>query len=267
MTVQELFDMLMAYPQPTRTEILNHIEEVTHNYDPERVEALLADFADMLFLWKCGETYDRAKREYDERERQHRAEYEDRYSAFEVRLNFAEYALAMGTNEPIEWPEEPEPYEPLLFIPPMPGTIADNIHIPAMYSYAVELLNRKTAGHSKKNLKKLPPELSTPEASAIFSAVEDAGYCSTDGDGYRWESTTALLAYFIDEVSRLLEMRPSNDRIPWSKFAPVFNNLDKSTKKECSNEVTRYTKDYKDRPEGWRELKIIIDDALNDIPR
>lgn len=262
--------MLMAYPQPTRTEILNHIEEITRHYEPERVEALLADFAEMLFQWKCVETYDRAKWEYDERERQHRAEYDERYSAFEVKLNFAEYALAMGTNEPIEWPDELEPYEPLPFIPPMPGTIADNIHIPAMYNYAVELLNRKAAGQSKNHPKKLPPELSTPEAFAIFSAVEEAGYCATDGDGYRWESTTALLAYFIDEVSRSLDMRPSNDRIPWSKFAPVFN-LSGFTVRTCRNEVSKYTTTdtkgaQKDKPEGWRELKNIIEESLNDTP-
>lgn len=270
MTPQELFDMLMAYPQPTRTEILNHIEAVTRNYEPERVEALLADFAEMLFQWQCGETYDRAKWEHEAREAEHRAKYEaDNATYFEcVRLEEMSY-LGYGVPK-IEWPEEPEPYEPLLFIPPMPGTIADNIHIPAMYSYAVELLNRKIARHSKKNLKKLPPELSTPEASAIFSAVEDAGYCATDGYGYRWESTTALLAYFIDEVSHLLELRPSNDRIPWSKFAPVFN-LSKSTVRTCRNEVSKYTTTdtkgaQKDKPEGWRELKIIIEEALNDNP-
>ncbi len=270
MTPRKLFNMLVDFVAPTRMEVIDIIEDMTRNYEPERVEVLLADFADMLFQWQCDEAYNRAKWEYDEKESQHRAKYDEGYSVYVEKLRFAEYALAMGTNEHIEWPEEPEPYEPLPFIPPMPGTIADNIHIPAMYSYAVELLKDKTAEHSKNHPKKLPPELSTPDASTIFSAVEDAGYCSTKGEGYKWESTTALLAYFIDEVSRLLELRPSNDRIPWSKFAPVFN-LSESTVRTCRNEVSKYTttdtkEAQKDKPEGWRELKIIIDKALRDNP-
>lgn len=254
MTPQELFDTLMAYPQPTRTEILNCTQEITRNYEPERVEALLADFSEMLFEWKYNKVVEAMRLNYD-----------STYSEYEEELHRTQYALAMGTNEPIEWPEAPAPF---VAPPPFPGFYDDsNVFVPPMLEYALGLLMNKIAGQSRSHLNKLHPELSTPEASAIFSAAEKAGYCSTDGDGYKWESTTALLAYFIDEASRLLEMRPSNDRIPWSKFAPVFNNLDESTKKECSNEVTRYTKDYKDRPEGWRELKIIIDDALNDIPR
>lgn len=252
MTAQELFDMLMAYPQHTRMEILNHIEEVTRNYESNRVSALIADFSEMLVEWKYNKVVEAMRRNYD-----------STYSEYEEELHRAEYALAMGTNDPIEWPEQPASF---VAPPPFPGFYDDsNVFVPPMFDYALGLMN-KTAGHSKNHPKKLPPELSTPEASIIFSAVEDAGYCSTNGEGYKWESTTTLLAYFIDEVSRLLELRPSNDRIPWSKFALVFNNLDESTKKECSNEVAKYSKGYKERPEGWRELKIIIEKALRDNP-
>lgn len=225
MGVQELFDILMAYPQPTRTEILNHIEEVTRNYEPERVEALLSDFADMLFRWQCDETYNQAKREYDERERQHRAEYDERYSAFEMELTIAEYALAMGTSEPIEWPEEPEPYEPLPFIPPMPGTIAFNIHIPAMYNYAVELLKGKTARQSQSRPKKLPPELDTPEAKAIFDKATELGLMDYN---FRWLQGKQYLACFARRMSLYLKLgkglNPDNTpRTNWQPFEMLFN--------------------------------------------
>ncbi|MEE0978081.1 MAG: hypothetical protein UH625_01590 [Muribaculaceae bacterium] len=211
MTPQELFDLLMAWPQPTRTEILNHIEALTRNYEPERVEALLADFAEMLFQWKCGKTYDRAKWEYDERERQHRAVYDERYSAFEVQLNFAEYALAMGTNEPIEWPEEPEPYEPLPFIPPMPGTIADNIHIPAKYNYAVDVLQKRLdpAPGACPGSIYLPSGLDTDRARKYFARAVEAGYTLTTSESdsitYKWKfggerGGKARLGYFLECV-------------------------------------------------------------------
>lgn len=255
MTAQELFDMLMAYPQPTRTEILNHIEDITRNYEPDRVSALIADFSDMLVEWKYNEVVEDMRRNYN-----------STYSEYEEELRRAEYAFIMGLTDPIQWPEEPAPFvEPL----PFPGCYDDsNIFVPPKFDYALGLLTGKTAGHSNNHPKKLSPELSTHKASAIFSAVEAAGYCSTNGVGYKWESTTALLAYFIDEVSRLLELRPSNDRIPWSKFAPVFN-LSESTVRTCRNEVSKYTTTgpkgvQKDKPEGWRELKIIIKEALSD---
>lgn len=258
MTPQDLFEKLTAYPQPTHTEILNSIEELTRNYEPERVNALIADFGDLLSSWKYEEVVKSLRREYDVN-----------YSRYEEALNQAEYAVAMGTNDLIEWPEEPAPFVAPI---PFPGFYDDsNVFVPSMYDYAVKLLKSKiTTKQPNLYNKKLPPELSTPEASAIFSAVEDAGYCSADGDGYRWENTKALLAYFIDEVSRLLDLRPSNDRIPWSMFVTVFN-LSESAKRTCSNEVNRYTTTdkkgaQKNKPEGWRELKNIIDEALNGIP-
>ncbi len=226
MTAQELFDMLMAYPQPTRTEILNCTEEITRNYEPERVEVLLLDFADMLFQWQCDETYKRAKWEYDETERQHRAKYDEVYSVYEKKLHFAEYALAMGTNEPIEWPEEPEPYEPLPFIPPMPGTIAENIHIPAMYNYAVEVLQKKldTTPYTC-TAPTLPAVLDTPEAKAIFDRAKELG--SMDYN-FRWLQGKQYLACFARRMSLYLKLgkglNPDNTpRINWQPFEKLFN--------------------------------------------
>lgn len=259
MNLIEFFNSLMEYPHPTRIEVLEALEILTRNYEPKRVTALIADFADMLYLWKCEVTYNRAKLDYEENERKHRAEYDDAFSEYERQLNIANYQLVMGTNDPIQWPEEPQPYIPLQFIPPMPGTIVDNIHIPAIYDYAVEVLRNHTS--NKQESRSIPPSLSpdftTKQAQTIFRRLTENGYCMVDGDRYKWEKSTALLAYCIDEMSRILALRPSNDRIPWSKFAPVFG-LDKSAVYTCRNEVSKYTKKYKDKPEGWRELDPLL---------
>lgn len=259
MNLKEFFNSLMEYPQLTRSEVLEALETLTRNYEPERVTALIADFADMLFQWKCVVTYNRAKWDYEENERKHRAEYDDAFSEYERQLNIANYQLAMGTNDPIQWPEEPQPYIPLQFIPPMPGTIADNIHIPAIYDYAVEMLRSHAPNNQESHTipTSLSPDFTTEQAQTIFRKLIETGYCMVDGNRYKWERSTALLAYCIDEVSRSLELRPSNDRIPWSKFAPVFG-LDKSAVDTCCNEVSKYTKKYKDKPEGWRELDALL---------
>lgn len=267
MNAHELFEMLTAYPQPMRTDALNLIEEVTRNYQLERVSALLEDFADMLNEWKYKRVVEVLKSKYNER-----------HSDYETELHKCEYALAMGTTDPIEWPEEPAPFVPPL---PFPGCFDDSdVTVPPMYEFAVDALKSHLQGPPTRNqdqessttpeTKSLPPELSTDIAVAIFYAVERDGYCVKYGAGYKWtHPTKGLLAFFIDEVSRILEMRPSSDRIPWSKFAPVFG-LTEADKRTLKNEVSKYTTTdtkgaQKDKPEGWRELKIVIDEAVDGV--
>lgn len=253
MNARELFAMLMEYPQPTRTEILAELETLTRHYKHEHTTALLSDFEDMLNEWKYNKVVARLEAEYNEKI----------LGPYYTALHSAEYAIAMGTNDTIEWPEEPAPF---VAPPPFPGCYDDSfVFVAPMYGYAVEVLkdhapknqdSRNSAGPS------ISPEFTTEQAQIIFEKLTENGYCSAEGYRYKWEKSTALLAYCIDEMSRVLELRPSNDRIPWCKFKSVFG-LDGTTIRTCRNEVSKYTTTdkkgaQKDKPEGWRELDALL---------
>lgn len=253
MSARELFAMLMEYPQPTRTEVLAELETLTRNYAQDRTTALLSDFEDMLNEWKYDKVVGRLEAEYNEKI----------LNPYYIALHNAEYALAMGTNEPIEWPEEPTPF---VAPPPFPGCYDDSvIFVSPMYEYAVEVLKGQAPNNQDSHNSTGPsisPEFSTETAQIIFEKLTENGYCSIEGDRYKWEKSTALLAYCLDEMSRILELRPSNDRIPWSKFKSVFV-LDEKTIRTCRNEVSKYTTTdkkgaQKDKPEGWRELDAML---------
>ena len=227
MNARELFAMLMEYPQPTRTEVLEALETLTRNYEQERVTALIADFSDLLYQWKCEITYNRAKWAYEEDEQKHRAEYDEIFSVYEKQLNIVNYQLAMGTNDPIQLPEEPQPYIPLQFIPPMPGTIADNIHIPPIYEYSVEVLRNHYENNQEShqlNAQNLPPELSTPQAAKIFQRAKEEGLIN---DGYNWLKGKQFLACFARRMSLALNLGKGlnpdgTQRISWKPFEDLF---------------------------------------------
>ena len=253
MNARELFTLLMEYPQPTRTEVLAELETLTRNYDQVHTEALLSDFGDMLNEWKYDKVVGRLEAEYNEKI----------LNPYYTALHNAEYALAMGTNEPIEWPEEPTPF---VAPPPFPGCYDDSvIFVSPMYEYAVEVLKDHAPNNQDSHNSTGPsisPEFSTETAQIIFEKLTENGYCSIEGDRYKWEKSTALLAYCIDKMSHILDLRPSNDRIPWSKFKSVFG-LDEKTIRTCRNEVSKYTTTdkkgaQKDKPEGWCELDAML---------
>lgn len=248
MNARGLFSMLMEYPQPTRTEVLAELETLTRNYNQEYTTALLSDFEELLNEWKYSKIVARLEAEYNK----------NVLEPYHEALHCAEYAIAMGCNEPIEWPEEPQPFCPPA---PFPGCYDDSlIFVAPMYEYAVEVLKSHKPNNQdfhNSTTPNLPSEFSTEQAQTILKRLAENRYCRVEGNRYKWEKSTALLAYCIDEVSRILELRPSNDRIPWSKFASVFG-LDKSGVDTCRNEVSKYKQGYKDKPEGWRELDILL---------
>lgn len=253
MNARELFTMLMEYPQPTRTGVLAELETLTLNYNQEHTTALLSDFEDMLNEWKYNKVVARLEAEYNEKI----------LAPYYTALHNAEYALAMGTNDPIEWPEEPAPF---VAPPPFPGSYDDSfIFVAPMYEYAVEVLKYHAPNNQDSHNSTDPSissEFATEQARRIFEKLIGNGYCSIDGCRYKWKKSIALLAYCIDEMSLILELRPSNDRIPWSKFKSVFG-LDEKTIRTCRNEVSKYTTTdkkgaQKDKPEGWRELDAVL---------
>lgn len=215
MNTRDFFNRLMEYPQPTRTELLDTIENLTRNYNPDRTAALLADFEELLNEWKYNRVVEHLETEYNV----------NVLEPFYTALHCAKYALAMGSNESIEWPEEPAPFTPP---PPFPGCYDDSlIFVTPMYEYAVEVLrsHRKDnqAAHNS-NAPNLPPELSTPQASEIFKRAKDEGLID---DGYNWLKGKQFLACFARRMSLALNLSKGinpdgTPRISWKPFEVLF---------------------------------------------
>lgn len=99
-------------------------------------------------------------------------------------------------------------------------------------------------------------EFESDEARYLFERAITKGLVSMDGDKYRWNDTASLYGYFVDKTSSYLNIRPSNERIPWKKYKAIIINHTKllATAKQAVN-------DYKNKelppPEG--------DDKVNDI--
>lgn len=99
-------------------------------------------------------------------------------------------------------------------------------------------------------------EFESDEAKYLFERAITKGLVSMDGDKYRWNDTASLYGYFVDKTSSYLNIRPSNERIPWKKYKAIIINHTKllATAKQAVN-------DYKNKelppPEG--------DDKVNDI--
>lgn len=102
----------------------------------------------------------------------------------------------------------------------------------------------------------IPKELRTDEAKEMFKRAIDKGFVVVDGDRYKWNDTASLYGYFVDKTSDYLNLRSSNNRIPWKKYEAIITNHSTllATAKQAVN-------DYRNKelppPEG--------DDKVNDI--
>jgi len=100
----------------------------------------------------------------------------------------------------------------------------------------------------------LPNELDTDDAKTLFQKFIDKGLCEADGSLYKWKRSPSLFGYFVDEVSKKLDVRPSSDRIPWKIFKEAF---------QCSiktiNTARQAVNDYKNKelskPENYLDVK------------
>lgn len=103
-----------------------------------------------------------------------------------------------------------------------------------------------------------PEVLNNDKAKELFKRAISKGLISTDGDKYKWNDTASLYGYFVDKTSDFLNIRPSNNRVPWIKYKEIISNHSEllATAKQAVN-------DYKNKelnpPEG--------DDKVNDICR
>lgn len=102
----------------------------------------------------------------------------------------------------------------------------------------------------------VPDVLETDEGKKLFERAITKELISADGDKYKWNDTASLYGYFVDKTSDFLNIRPSNNRIPWKKYEAIITNhsILIATAKQAVN-------DYKNKelspPEG--------DDKVNDI--
>lgn len=113
----------------------------------------------------------------------------------------------------------------------------------------------------KENLNKeinknisLPNELDTDDAKALFQKFIVKGLCKADGSLYKWEGSPSLFGYFVDEVSKKLDVRPSSDRIPWKFFRKAFQ-CDKKTINTARQAVNDYKNKGLSKPENYLDVK------------
>ena len=78
----------------------------------------------------------------------------------------------------------------------------------------------------------IPQELNTDRAKEIFAKAVEAGLMSKD---YEWLGTASLYGYFVDRVSKELDITTGAGRIQWALFKKMIVNHDKivSTAKQA----------------------------------
>lgn len=195
MTPKEFFNLLMEYPQPARTEVLAELETLTRNYNEEYTTALLSDFEELLNDWKYSKITARLEAEYNE----------NVLAPYYEALHCAEYAIAMGCNDPIEWPGEPAPFTPP---PPFHGCYDDTlIFVSPMYEYAVEVLKSKlitdTSTATPKEVSEglsLPIDLGTERARKYFARALDENMMEVTGAGCKWLKPQVWLGYLCSKI-------------------------------------------------------------------
>lgn len=80
----------------------------------------------------------------------------------------------------------------------------------------------------------IPQELNTDRAKEIFAKAVEAGLVSKD---YKWLATAGLYGYFVDMVSKELDIKTGAGRIQWALFKKTIVNHDTivSTAKQAIN--------------------------------
>lgn len=91
-----------------------------------------------------------------------------------------------------------------------------------LYSWLYENHREVLAGEAK-----LPKQLATEKARALFNAATEAGLCRPCPNGYTWQSSKGLLAYFVGYASSFLEFRTGEyagvKKVAWKPFEALFS--------------------------------------------
>jgi hypothetical protein len=104
----------------------------------------------------------------------------------------------------------------------------------------------------------IPQDFVTNEAKELFKRAIKKELVSNDGDKYKWNDSASLYGYFVDKTSDFLNIRHSNNRLPWKKYEAIITNHSSliATARQAVN-------DYKNKPFNPPEG----DDIVNDICR
>lgn len=103
----------------------------------------------------------------------------------------------------------------------------------------------------------IPDALNTDKAKSIFKELEKLGFMKIANGTLKWLGTNSLFGYFADRASDKLNMRPSNDRIPWEIFKKAFN-LDEGSISTAKQAVNSYRNKGLSEPEGFLDIKKVI---------
>lgn len=100
----------------------------------------------------------------------------------------------------------------------------------------------------------IPSELQTDAAQWIIEKLQEKGYIRilrltyNDAPIYNWEKSKSLFAYFVERLTYHLELRDTNEQIPWKIFEGAFiygGKLDPSFHKGLKDIVSKYHKSGK----------------------
>ena len=104
----------------------------------------------------------------------------------------------------------------------------------------------------KKNIQYgIPSELQTDAAQWIIGKLQEKGYIRllrlnyNNAPIYNWEKSKSLFAYFVEHLTSYLELRDTNEQIPWKMFEGAFisgGKLDSSLHKGLKDLVSKYRK-------------------------
>lgn len=200
MTTRELFLLCVESTEPRRTEILDAIEKLTQNYNPERVDALIADFEEMLSKWKEGEVCNAQAKLNDSWIKDAKRKYDELYTQYEEECARSVMALEFGINETLEYPEEPAPFIPP---PPLPAPFGvSDVATPEMFNYAMNILESKRAAAPANFFERTDwlPSLDPIKAEKYFNRAIEAGYIEKKNAGLKWNKPIVQLAYFVTQI-------------------------------------------------------------------
>lgn len=111
------------------------------------------------------------------------------------------------------------------------------------------LFEENTLQQSDKN-NLIPEELNTQQANNLFTKAIEANFIEKTRDRYMWKGQANELAAFIDCSSIALNIRPSNNRVPWKLYKQALNLSEKEVK-AAKDAKKDYDMERRAKPDKW----------------
>ena len=96
------------------------------------------------------------------------------------------------------------------------------------------------------------------DVKALLERATRKGVIEADGCKYRWKDTASLYGYFVDKTSDFLNLRHSNNRIPWKKYEAFITNH-----RELLATARQAVNDYKNKKLNPPEGDDIVNELIN----